>query len=273
MINSFYTGYPIDILFGLILLNNTFKNKKLGLILNYPLTKNSEFEKKIDYKLDFNNIEIFWCYQQIYYPTNFDDILKNKIKICDYIIIPIGIITSNGSHANIIFINIIDNCVERFEPNGANYPIDLNYNPTLLDNLLELKIKKIIKNIKYYSPKTFLPIISFQILENLDYNKDKLIGDPNGFCAVWCIWWIYQRMLNIDNKDLTINNIADELIKYIKYDCLNFKTIIRNFSYKITEIRDTFLKKYNLTINDWITEKYNLNILNNIDKDICLHLL
>jgi hypothetical protein len=110
-----------------------------------------------------------------------------------------------------------------------------------------------------------LPSIGFQILENLESDKCKRIGDPNGFCGVWSIWWVYQRMLNID---IQIDNIANELIKYIKYDGLKFKNIIRNFSSKITELRDSFLKKYDLDINDWVNNNYSRTDLENLEKDI-----
>ena len=176
-----------------------------------------------------------------------------------------------GSHANILFWDIANKTLERFEPNGANYPVGLNYNPDLLDNLLENKFKKYDSNIKYYKPSNFLPIIGFQILENLETNKYKKIGDPNGFCGVWCIWWVYQRMLNLTNN-ISINIIATELIKYIKLDNQSFKNIIRDFSSKITNIRDNFLQKYKLDINDWIVGNYTHEILNKLEKYIFLSL-
>jgi ankyrin repeat protein len=270
----YYTGSPIDILFGLILLNNDFKNKGLGVVLDYPLTINKSLEtyyQKINldypYKLDFSNIEIVWCYQKLFFPSYFDDIIKIKIKDNQYIVIPIGIITSVGSHANILFWDIKNKTLERFEPNGSNFPAGLNYNPVLLDNLLENKFKQIDKNIIYYPPFKFLPSISFQKIESLETLKCK-IGDPNGFCGVWCIWWIYQRMLNIDNNKLTLENIAENLIKYIKFDDISFKSVIRNFSKKITEIRDSYFKKYSIDINDWILGNYDEEILNKLEKDI-----
>jgi ankyrin repeat protein len=270
----FYTGSPIDILFGLILLNNEFKNKKFSIILDYPLTINKTLESyyqklSLDYpyKLDFSNIEIVWCYQKLFVPSYFDDVIIKKFKENKYICIPIGIITSVGSHANIIFWDIKNKTIERFEPNGSNFPTGLNYNPSLLDNLLENKFKQIDENIIYYPPYKFLPSIGFQRIESLETKKCK-IGDPNGFCGVWCIWWIYQRMLNINNDKLTIENIAINLINYIKLDNVSFKSIIRNFSKKITEIRDTFLKKYLIDINDWVLGNYNDDILNKLEKDI-----
>ena len=71
--------------------------------------------------------------------------------------------------------HIQNKTIERFDPNGANYPIDFNYNPELLDKLLESKFKEYDENIKYYKPSNFLPIIGFQILENLETPKYKKI--------------------------------------------------------------------------------------------------
>ena len=208
-----------------------------------------------------------WCYQKIFFPSYFDDTIINKIKDNKYIVIPIGIITSIGSHANIIFWDIKNKTIERFEPNGSNFPSGLNYNPILLDNLLENKFKQIDKNIVYYPPYKFLPNIGFQKIESSEILKCK-IGDPNGFCGIWCIWWVYQRMLNINNEKLTLENIADNLITAIKLDNKSFKSVIRNFSKKVTEIRDIYLKKYMIDINDWILANYSEDILINLEKDI-----
>lgn len=271
----FYTGFPIDILFGLLLLYNTFKNNQLKVVLDFPLTINEPLEsyyKKIgmDYKynMDFSNIEILWSYQKIFYPTYFDNLIEKQMKDSKYIVIPIGIETSVGSHANILFWDIDKKTIERFEPNGSNYPMGLNYNPTLLDTLIESKFKQFDDTITYLPPYKFLPPIGFQLLESLETDRCKKIGDPNGFCGVWCIWWVYQRMINIMNYNLQLNNIADEMIRYIKYDNMSFKTIIRNFSKKITELRDMHLKKINIDINDWVVGNYNEDQLDKLEKNI-----
>jgi ankyrin repeat protein len=279
----YYTGNPIDILFGLYLLNNDFKNKNLSVILDYPLTINKSLEdyyKKINldypYKLDFSNIEIIWSYQKLFFPSYFNDEINKRLKTekYKYIVIPIGIETGTGSHANILFWDVKNKTIERFEPNGSNYPMGMNYNPKLLDSLLDSKFRSYEPDLIYLQPYKFLPNISFQILENLESTKCKKIGDPNGFCGVWCIWWVYQRMLNIDNDKIKDpKNLASDIIKHIKFDNQSFKTIIRNFSNKITEVRDRFFKKYNIDINDWIVGNYSTEILNGIEKDILNKLL
>lgn len=271
----YYTGSPIDILFGLLLLHQDFASKGLKVILDYPLTVNESLEKYykkigIDYpyKLDFSNIEIIWSYQKLFFPSYFDDEIKKNLSDAKYITVPIGIETSIAAHANILFWDVTNKTIERFEPNGSNYPIGLNYNPELLDRLLENKFKQFDPDIQYLPPFKFLPTISFQILENLETIKCKKIGDPNGFCGVWCVWWVYQRMLNISNGKLNMNNIANEIIKFIKLDNQSFKTIIRNFSKKITQLRDGYFKKYSIDINDWVVSNYTPDILNKLEKDI-----
>lgn len=266
----FYTGTSIDIIFGLIYLKNSFNNIKL--LLEYPLTINEEIQEKYKkfglfykFKLEFSNINIFWCYNEIVFPSYFDHFFKQDLKDYNYIIIPIAIEIPDKSHANILIYDLNKKTVERFEPNGKNYPRDCNYNPNLLDNYLENKFKQIDKNIKYIKPSEYLPIIGFQILEILEENKCKRIGDPNGFCAVWCIWWIEQKLTY---PDIESGELARKLIEIIKIKNIKFKNLIRNYSKNITDLRDNYLKKYEIDFNDWLNENYDEELISNLEKDI-----
>lgn len=266
----FYTGTSIDIIFGLIYLKNSFNNIKL--LLDYPLSINKEIEEKYKkfglfykFKLEFSNINIFWCYNEIIYPSYFDQFFKQNFKDYNYIIIPLAIEIPDKSHANILIYDINKKTVERFEPNGKNYPRDCNYNPNLLDKYLENKFKQIDKDIKYIKPSDYLPIIGFQILEILEENKCRRIGDPNGFCAVWCIWWIEQKLTY---PDIESEELAKKLIEIIKIKNIKFKNLIRNYSKNITDLRDNYLKKYDIDFNDWINENYDEELVDNLEKDI-----
>ena len=271
MNNCFYTGIPLDILSGLLYLNKSFKNT-VGLILDYPLTLNQELEnyyQKIGidfpFKMEFSNCEILWSFQKIFFPTYFDYEFQKKFedKSVKFIVIPLGIELHNGSHANILIIDKDNKKIERFEPNGSNYPLGLNYNPNLLDSILENKF--IDYNLELVKPIDYLPTIGFQILENLEESKCKRIGDPNGFCGVWCTWWAYHRLKNpkINSKELVVS-----LIQAIKMGPKSFKNLIRNFSYYIVEIRDNLLKKFNVDINDWMVNNIEIDTINLIEKDI-----
>lgn len=262
-----YAGINLDILFGLIFLRN---NTKINIILEHPLTYNQSLTQyfnnigiDISYKIDFINIQIYWAYQQLILPSflknnkDFNNIIKNK----GYTIIPLGIEIKKGGHANVLLFNHNNKTIERFEPQGANPPMEFNYNPQKLDYLLEDTFKKI--NYKYIKPKEYLPVIGLQYLESLELESCN-IGDPNGFCAIWCVWWVYHRMLNDIDSKILIN----KLIHKIKLQNYSFKNLIRNFSSRITDIRDKYLKQNDLDINLWIQGKYNEKNINKLIKDI-----
>ncbi len=268
----YYTGVPLDILSGLLYLHKIFAKDGLGLILDYPLTVNQPLETYyqkigIDYpfKLEFSNCEILWSFQKIFYPSYFENELEKKLKdnFIKFITIPLGIELTTGSHANILFIDKKNNTVERFEPNGANNPIGLNYNADFLDDLLENKFSSF--DLKYIRPRQFLPSVGFQMLENMDESKCKRLGDPNGFCGIWCTWWVYHR---IKNKHMSNSELAIHLIKTIKLENKSFKNLIRNFSFYVTDLRDNILKKFNLDINDWMVNSVTPEIIDNLEKEI-----
>ena len=267
----FYTGSTIDILAGLVYLYQEHNN--LGLILEYPLIENkelTEYYKKIGlnyaFKIDLSNIEIIWTFQKLIYPVNFNSILEYTIKKdVEFIVIPIGIEMAEGSHANILIIDKNKKKIERFEPNGKNHPRGLYYNNNLLDELLINKFSYVLPEYTFIRPLDYLPTIGLQMLETMDDDKCKKIGDPNGFCAVWCIWWAHMK---IKHKDVPSKILINELITRIKLENKSFKEIIRNFSQNITNIRDGYLSKYNLTINDWMNNTYTIEELQKIETDI-----
>ena len=263
-----YTGTTLDILFGLIYLCQNFNNITTTLstdfiensdLSNYYL---NEKNKKIS-REDFINFEIIWDSNKIFYPTTLDFIInkfKNDSKK-NFLVIPIGIELENGSHSNILIYNKDYNSIERFESNGSSFPYKFNYNPIKLDELLKSKFLNIFSDCKYYYPNDFLPKIGFQLLETYDHFKTKKIGDPGGFCAVWCIWYSYMRIKYdmLDNKKLVI-----KLIQKIKETNILYRTIVRNFAKKIIDIRDKYLSESKMDINIWLNSSYDLNLYNDL---------
>ena len=260
-----YIGNTLDILFNLLFLNK----QDINLVLDIPLTENKELSEyfqtlgiDLSFKTDFINIQIFWAYNKLFLPTFFKDNINNIKKHKKYTIIPLGIEMEQGGHANIIIIDHKNKIIERFEPNGANPPSDFNYNSLLLDG----QLKDLFEELKYsyLAPKDYLPPIGFQMLESMEMTCQ--VGDPNGFCAVWCTWWVYHKIINKQNINSKL--LAEKLIHKIKINNYSFKAIIRNFSTKITELRDNVLEKYNLNINKYIQGKYTDDTINKIEKYI-----
>ena len=256
-----FTGSTIDILSGLIYLNSKYNNMtttSLKLIdLNSPLINcNNNICEMIGF-------EILWKNYQLHIPSAKSNDLMRELtfikmnKSIRFFVIPIGIeLTTNESsygHANFLLFDFDIMQVERFEPHGAEPPYGMDYNANLLDNLLKNKISSFKLGFEYISPSEYLPKIGFQIKEIYELKSD-YIGDPNGFCAVWCIWWCDIR---IKNPNINRNKIVNLLVKEIINEEFSYKKLIRNYSNYITEIRDKLLIKTGININDWINDTIN----------------
>ena len=137
-----------------------------------------------------------------------------------------------------------------------------------MDKLLEQKFKNIDENIKYISPAEFLPKIGFQLFDAIE-NKKRKIGDPEGYCALWSIWYTDMRLTY---KDYDRKKLVKLLLKIIKLNNISFKNMIRNYGKNIIDIRDDILKKSNLDINDWLNDQFTdlqvNNVLNNLIVEI-----
>ena len=214
------------------------------------------------FKIEFLNFEIMWVYQKLFYPTHFNEtinkILKDKRKT--FILVSLAIELSNGSHANMLIWDIKNKLISRFEPHGSSSPSQLNYNENLLDDLLKNKFTCFDNSLKYLTPKDFLPNIGFQKFEMMENEKCTRIGDPNGFCAVWCVWWSDMRL---KYPEIEIERLVRKLLNTIREDGISFKDLIRNYSKNITDIRDKTLKRINIDINDWYNDKYSDEQVNN----------
>jgi ankyrin repeat protein len=254
-----YTGTSLDILIGMVFLKQ-FENVSTSLTKKFIINEDlSNYYKVLgiikEIKGEYMNFEITWLYQKLFYPTNFDSTIQTFIESKKrFLVIPIGIHQDNGAHANILLYDSELNEIERFEPSGSDYPIQFNYNPDLLDFYLENYFKEKIKNIKYFKPTTYEMTVGFQSMEIFDINKK--IGDPNGFCGAWSLWWVYMRI-----KHSTINRqkLFIQLVKTIRKNNLSFKHVIRSFSKEIIDIRDNLLKKVSLDINKWLNDDFDFD--------------
>lgn len=261
-----FTGSLLDMLVGFKYLTKKYSDA-ISLFHSHQET-NPELEK---YYLSLGiqenphqhliHFEIRWIYQKLFFPPGFESIMTNIIKSnrYKYIIIPIGIILSNGNHSNGLFYDIESKTMERFEPHGSAYPTQFNYNPDLLDDILYKKISNLLTiiygtpiKIKYYQPKNYLPKIGFQTFENTEININKNIGDPNGFCTLWTIWYLDYRLKYVNKKP---QRVVKNLINQIKINNYSFRTIIRNYSKKITDLRDHYLSKIGRNINDYLNNR------------------
>lgn len=287
VIVSTFSGSTIDVLSGLIYLTEKFNKSKqnylmttIEIIKNKPnvikcknLTKN-HFKKnmeKTNKVCEIDGFEILWINKNIFFPSNksnsIDTILKSicssKSEEYNWFCIPIGIEIAKYSHANYLIIDIKNKQIERFEPHGAFPPIGLNYEPIMLDNILSQFFTDLDLGFEYLKPSDYLPKIGFQVKE-INELKSDYIGDPNGFCALWCIWWADLRM---SNPDIARNKLVKIVTRELINGKYSYKKLIRDYSWYIINIRDKLFVKSNTNINEWINDKLtdnNIELLNNV---------
>lgn len=254
-----FVGITLDILVGMIYLLQ--KHPQACSTINTEFIENKDlcnYYKSIgivtNTKCEFLNFEIVWVYNQLYFSNNF----KNGFQMCvknnkkNFVIFPLGIELRQGSHANYLIYDIRKKEVERFEPYGSQSPYQFDYNPTLLDNLLEYKFKEIDSEINYIKPSHFLPKVGLQYFDIFEANTKK-IADPSGFCALWAIWYADMRMTF---ADIPRDKLIKKILKDTKRQNVSFRNLIRNYSTNITKIRDNILSKASININDWLNDQF-----------------
>jgi ankyrin repeat protein len=263
---STFTGSILDLVVGFKYLSKKYPNATSLFHSHHESDKElREYYQSLGIIENLNqhliHFEIRWIYQKLFLPPSFESTLENIIrnKKHKYIIIPIGIILSNGNHSNGLFYDIEKGLMERFEPHGSSYPNHFNYNPDLLDEILYKKFVNVLSNIYgrnvqiiYYQPKKYLPKIGFQTFENTEININKNIGDPNGFCTLWTIWYLDYRLKYVDTRP---DKLVRKLIEQIRINNYSFRTIIRNYSRNIIDLRDMYLSKINRHINDYLNNR------------------
>jgi len=271
-----FTGSTLDVILGLIYLLN--KHRESCSTVPYNFVENKQLCSTynnvgivVSNKCEFLNFEIVWVFNKIHFIENLDYLLDKCIYNDSkrFIIIPIGIELNQGSHANYLIIDKELCEIERFEPHGSGSPFGFNYNAKLLDQILEKKFtelldKKLKKPVKYFKPSDYLPKISLQLLD-ITEKKKKKIGDPGGFCALWSIFYTDMRMTY---KDIPREKLINYIINLIKEQNISYKNLIRNYAFKIIELRDTLLSKANLDINDWLNEDFSKEQFDSLIKEI-----
>ena len=269
IIVSTFSTSTIDEFFGLLYLCKTHNNVKSSLnLLDFSsnIVECNNCCEFLNYEFTWSNFKLYDSFEFL---QNLLISIKNDNKI-RFFIVPLGIKIYNNDelkgHANYLIFDFFLMEVERFEPYGSTTPQTMNYNSNSLDYHMEMKIASFTIKFKYISPQDYLPKISLQLLE-ISETKSDYIGDADGFCALWCIFWVDIRLKypNIPRKKLIFL-----LKKEIVNSDYSYKKLIRNYGKKITDSRDILLNKINLNINEW----YNDNIseekllkLNNLVKE------
>ena len=259
----FISGLSIDILMNLLHIKQLKKNT--GVILNaHDLISNPRMESKFS-NLGFEvsiseliNFQIMWIYQELIFPTWFEQELKTMHTQHNLLIAPLGIINGKGQHANIIIIDTNKKTVERFEPYGASGSIDYYYNFEKLDRLLKEYFNTL--QFSYIPPRDFLPNIGFQAIENMESSS---LYDPCGFCSIWCYWYAELR---IRYPNFTAKKLVKKLNQHIVFYNIGYKNVIRSHALVLVEFRDKMLKKIGQNIDQWVSSEVSESMIEKLSR-------
>lgn len=255
-------GRNIDIHAGLIYLKHTHKDICIiGEIDNDILQKVDKNILNIETIL--NNYFIVWKNKSLVVnPKVSTMITKIKSLQCKYVVFYLSIIYPQygGMHANILMYSKDTNTIERFEPLGVGVFYGDSYDNDMLDAALLKYFQNCVSDITYISPKEYLPNIGIQMIE-ISENKNEYIGDPEGYCVPWSIWYCDMR---VSYPNIKREKLMNFFIRQVEEKQLKYRSVIRNYAVHISDIRDYVLHKANIDINQYINEEYTINEIKTI---------
>jgi hypothetical protein len=261
-----FTGLPLDIICGLVYLSK--KHKKLKVIL-----EKMDVNDKTPYNFfTLHHIPSFgytlrknfvtWYKKELYIMNNtkelFLDVIHNNKKYgYTHITLYVILYLEKSLHANILLYSFETNELERFDPFGSGYD-------KKLDEKLQEYFKELIPNIKYISPTDYMTSMGIQKIDVTE-NYNEYIGDPNGYCASWSIWYVDMRM---NYPNISRNKLILYIAQQINVKHMKFRSVIRNYSKNITDIRDKIFKKHNIDINHYRNDDYDTNTINSVINEL-----
>lgn len=203
------------------------------------ISKTGELTKKGYLVSDFQDIELEWNHQmkQFFVPTTFWEGVRKCLESgARFIVIPLGLI----NHANLLIYDTKTKEMERFEPYGFIH-LYYSYSSILEDSIKELFNKNIKDMIKIvYKPINFCPYNSFQTIQ--EFEKQRHINDPGGFCMIWSAWYADTRL---SNPNKSREKVIKMSIEFLKSNPLSFTEFIRSYSSFISDIANDLKKMDN----------------------------
>jgi ankyrin repeat protein len=222
-----------------------------------------------EYFFSFMPYLILWNSNNLYYYNkNINLYIKNSLysKKVRFIIFKLSLVQhSEYTHANVLIYDKKKNILIRFDPYGTTNTFNNEQNE--LDNFIIRIMKKAINNkIIYKKPNDYMNNSKFQLISDEYGNNNRKLGDPVGYCLAWIYWFIE---LIVNNPDKDIKQLVNETLKSIiihKNNNINNSiiTYIRNYSKKLDDMKNIFLKNAKISKNNIYNIDYDNNNLNKI---------
>lgn len=273
-------GLSLEVISGLLYLSK--KHPNTGVILDKLDSYNDrtlddetcEFYKKnnIPYNLltcITRKYFIMFYKKILYVHPSVKTIFLNKLndKSIRFIIFYIGIFGTQTGHANIVVYDKQTNEFERFDPLGSG---DYGYDSSQLDEKLKNYLTSLKEKSLYISPREYLSTIGLQQIDITEV-QNEYIGDPEGYCIAWSMWYTDMR---VSFPDLQRKKLIKYIMQQISMKHLKYKSIVRDYSKNITNVRDDILSYANIDINQYWNNEYpehkNEIIINKVNDEMKL---
>ena len=243
---NLFTSTFLDVGLYLLYFQNKYKKLYIPKYLKKYNHKTSNYEFPEDRLNIYNNFPwiIFWKDKNNYYIHPYLNSLINKnIRNGKYnyafVILSITL-PNNGLHATILYYDFINKFIERFDPYGNSFDLDIDLDPTLEEILTKDT------GLTYINVRKYLPVAGFQNISDENNPLYQKPGDFGGYCLGWCFWYLEHRILNYkyQSKELVIK-LINKLIE--RED--NFMEYIRNYSNYINKYKNKQLLEIGIDRN------------------------
>lgn len=163
--------------------------------------------------------------------------LKKYIESCchkgrKFIVLPLYLNHAAGGHANVIMVDCERKRATRYDPHGEK-TLSI-FVPERLDRLLKVFFDKMGIQYDFAGGLYYHGITNFQQLE-CDEESVKCPNDPEGWCSIWTIFYVYMRLLYNDlNEPEFVHKISKEISNMKKGKKSDtFTRFIRNWAHKL----------------------------------------
>lgn len=242
-------------------------------LTSYPIsteqkTLNNCIENYLSEFYSYLPHNIYWINENQYYVDPcLVDILKTHnqnvdVSVQRYVMLKLTMIINKKSlHANVLIYDRLEKEAWRFEPYGMS---DVTTGRSM-DQHINSLLTDVYGKIIYHDPDDFLTGLNFQLVTGDEFTINQNLGDPDGYCLAWSMWFI-DMVLNYPDKrinDLMKNffgshtHTIDVIISNEEGSGINvtstnpFLDFIRRYAHKLDREKNKILssigiKKYNI---------------------------
>ena len=226
-------------------LSNKYKNLYIPKYIDnidYNLNWENGFEFPDEFLNKYNNFpwSIFWKDKYNYHIHPYLNMLinanKNDNQYDGAVVLLSVLLPHGGLHAMILFYDFKNNFIERFDPYGNTYDMDID-----IDDVLEEELTWN-TGFSFVNVKKYLPVAGFQNLSDENNVLNQKPGDFGGYCLAWCLWYLELRLNNY--KYCAKQLVKKAISKLLKTES-SIMTFIRNYAnnidkHRVANINDKF---------------------------------